>query len=220
MNEQIPMVKKSFYSVVIKRILDIVISGIVIICFSWLYLIITIMELLIHGKPVIYKQERPGKDEKLFCIYKFRSMTNETDENGNLLPGERRITGFGRFLRRFSLDELPELVNVFTGKMSLIGPRPLLPMSLPYFSERHHMRHSVRPGLACIPLKPTKTWSWNDQFENDIYYIEHISFLLDVKMILAVAREAIMGSEYRVNDTREEYNGTNLYEDAYRTEGL
>ena len=147
-------------------------------------------------------------------------MTNETDENGNLLPGERRITGFGRFLRRFSLDELPELVNVFTGKMSLIGPRPLLPMSLPYFSERHHMRHSVRPGLACIPLKPTKTWSWNDQFENDIYYIEHISFLLDVKMILAVAREAIMGSEYRVNDTREEYNGTNLYEDAYRTEGL
>ena len=141
-------------------------------------------------------------------------MTNEKDENGNLLPGEERVTPFGRFIRRFSLDELPELFCIFKGEMSIIGPRPLLPEYLPYYTPRHRMRHEMRPGLACVSLKPLKTWTWNDQFETDIWYIEHCSFLIDVRMVFAVAKAAVVGSEYRVNDTREGFDGKNLYTDA------
>ena len=213
----IPKVRITIYTKYIKRILDVVLSGLAIIILSPLLLAIAVLELIIHGRPVLYAQKRPGLNEKIFTMYKFRSMNNAVDENGKLLPGNQRITTFGRFLRRFSLDELPELFCVFTGKMSIIGPRPLLPMSLPYYSERHHMRHAVRPGLSCEPLHSVTNWSWNDQFENDIWYIEHMSFWVDFQMVFAVAREALRGSDYRVNDTRAEYNGENLFEDAYQT---
>lgn len=205
MGDKLPIVKKSFYSSYGKRMLDILISGIAIILLSPIYVILAVLELIFHGRPILYSQERPGLNCKIFKIYKFRSMNNNTDENGELLPGEQRVTKFGKFLRRFSLDELPELFCIFVGKMSIIGPRPLLPEYLEHYTERHKMRHSVRPGLACIPIKKMNTWTWNDQFENDIYYIENISFILDVKMFFAVVREAICGSEYRINDTREEF---------------
>ena len=104
------------------------------------------------------------------------------------------------------MDELPELICILKGDMSIIGPRPLLPEYLPFYIKRHKMRHAVRPGFACVPLKPIKTWSWNDQFENDIWYIENCSFIVDVKMVFAVAREAITGAEYRVNDTRKKFS--------------
>lgn len=213
-NNEIPKVKQSLYSVIVKRFFDIVFSAIAIVLFSWLLIIIVILELFFHGTPVVYKQKRLGKNGVIFNIYKFRSMTEERDKNGKLLPGELRITKFGRFIRRYSLDELPELFCILIGKMSIIGPRPLLPEYCQFYSERHKMRHSVRPGLACVPIVPISSWTWNDQFENDIYYIENISFGMDVMMIMAVLKEVVNGSYYRVNDTREPYNGNNLYSDV------
>ena len=218
MARDMPKVKKSFYTIVVKRILDIVLSGTSIIVLSPLLLIIVILELIYHGRPVLYAQERPGLHGKIYRIYKFRSMTNETDENGELLPSEKRLTPFGKTIRRFSIDEIPELFCIFIGKMSIIGPRPLLVSYLPLYTPRHMMRHEVRPGLACVPLKPMKTWSWNDQFENDIWYVENSSFLVDIKMFFAVVREAIVGSEYRVDDTRQEFQGDNLYYDAKKSD--
>ena len=212
--EQMPKVRRSVYTIFIKRVLDILLSGLAILVLSPLLLVIAILELVFHGRPVLFAQERPGLHGKIFKVYKFRSMTNETDEDGNLLPEEQRATKFGRFIRRFSLDELPELFCIFTGKMSIIGPRPLLVRYLPLYTPRHMMRHEVRPGFACVPLKPIKTWTWNDQFENDIWYIEHCSFLVDVKMLFAVAREAIVGADYRVSGIREEFNGVNLDKEA------
>ncbi len=214
MADEMPKVKRSFYTLVVKRLLDIVLSGLAIVVLSPLLLIVVILELIYHGRPVLYAQERPGLHGEIFKIYKFRSMTNEVDENGELLPSEKRLTSFGKIIRRFSIDEIPELFCIFTGKMSIIGPRPLLVRYLPLYSPRHMMRHEVRPGFACVPLKPMKTWTWNDQFENDIWYVEHSSFFVDVKMLFAVAREAIAGSEYRVDDTRQEFQGDNLFNDA------
>ena len=219
MADDLPKVKRTLYTVVIKRLLDMVLSGLAIIILSPLLLIVSVLEIIYHGHPILYSQERPGLHGKIFKVYKFRSMTNETDENGELLPSEQRLTSFGRFIRRFSLDELPELFCIFTGKMSIIGPRPLLVRYLPLYTKRHMMRHEVRPGFACVPLKPMKTWSWNDQFENDVWYVENCSFLVDVRMIFAVAREALVGSEYRVDDTRSEFTGDNLYSDAKHTDG-
>lgn len=214
MADDVLKVKRTFYTVVVKRFLDLFLSGIAIIILSPLFLVLIILELFFHGSPIIFSQERPGLHGKLFKLYKFRSMTNEKDENGNLLPGEKRLTSFGKFIRRCSLDELPELYCIFTGKMSIIGPRPLLLKYLPLYTKRHMIRHEVRPGLACVPLKPIKTWSWNDQFENDVWYVENCSFSVDVKMIFAVIKEAIVGSEYRVDDTRSEFTGDNLFSDA------
>jgi len=207
MTDRIPVIRKTIYTLFVKRFLDIIISGLAIVVLSPLLIIIAILELIYHGRPVLYSQERPGLHGEIFKIYKFRSMTNETDENGELLPGEKRITSFGRFIRRFSLDELPELFCIFAGKMSIIGPRPLSPLYLSRYSKRHAMRHEVRPGFACVSLKPIATWTWEDQFENDIWYIENCSFIVDLKMVFAVIREAIRGSEYRVNDTRSDFMG-------------
>ena len=217
MTEEMPKVRRTLYTVVIKRLLDIILSGLAIIILSPLLTLLTILELIYHGSPVFYSQERPGLQGKIFKLYKFRSMTNEKDENGDLLPGNKRVTKFGRFIRRFSLDELPELFCIFSGKMSIIGPRPLLARYLSLYTPRHMMRHEMRPGLACVSLKPIKTWTWNDQFENDIWYIENCSFIVDVKMVFAVIKEAIVGREYRVNYTREEYDGKNLYTNAEET---
>ena len=213
-NEQIPVVRKTIYTKYIKRLLDVLLSGIAIIILSPLLLIIAVLELIYHGSPILFAQERPGLHGKTFKIYKFRSMTNERDGNGVLLPNEQRLTSFGKILRRLSLDELPELFCVITGKMSIIGPRPLHTSYLKYYTQRHSMRHEVRPGFACVPLKPIKTWSWNDQFENDIWYIENCSFVVDVRMIFAVAKEAIAGAEYRVTGDRGKFTGDNLFDNA------
>lgn len=214
MRDEIPKAKRTFYTVVVKRLLDIILSGLAIVVLSPLLLVLSVLELIYHGRPILFAQERPGLHGKIFKVYKFRSMTNARDENGDLLPEDQRATKFGRMIRRLSLDELPELFCILTGKMSIIGPRPLLVRYLPYYTERHQHRHDVRPGFACVPLKPMKTWSWNDQFENDIWYMENCSFIVDVKMVFAVLREAVAGAEYRVGGDREEFVGTNLYSDA------
>lgn len=215
--KQIPKPRKSFYTKYIKRLLDIIISGIAILLLSPFFLVIIILELIYHGKPVIYKSKRPGKDGVLFDLLKFRSMTNECDGNGKLLPAADRVTPFGRILRRYSLDELAGLFCIFTGKMSIIGPRPLLTEYLPLYNERHKYRHSVRPGLVCLKLDgndkiSTNTWTWYNQFENDIFYVENVSFLIDVKMIIKAFKAVFIGSDMRTNADRVKFNGTNLYE--------
>lgn len=207
--------KRTFYSIVVKRALDIVLSLAAIIVLSWLLLVVCILELIFHGWPVFYTTKRPGKDEKIFKLIKFRSMTNARDENGYLLPEEQRLTKFGLFIRKTSIDELPELFNILKGDMSIIGPRPLLVEYLDLYSPRHKMRHSVRPGFACVRIKNdtgSATWTWREQFENDIYYIENVSLTTDVKMVLAVIREVFKASDGRAQDTRVPFDGKNLDE--------
>ena len=198
-----------------KRFLDFWISLIVLIIISPILLVVTIwLHFANKGAGAFFFQERPGKDGKIFKVIKYKTMTDERDSEGNMLPDEVRLTKVGKFVRSTSIDELPQLINVLKGDMALIGPRPLLVKYLPLYTKRHMMRHEVRPGFACVPLKPVKTWSWNDQFENDIWYIENCSLAVDIKMIFAVLKEAIVASEYRVNDTRSEFSGDNLYSDA------
>lgn len=176
--------KNNIYSKYVKRILDIVLSLLIIILFSWLYLILAILVRINLGSPVIFQQKRPGKDEKIFGMYKFRSMTDERDENGELLPDEVRLTSFGKKLRATSLDELPEFFNILKGDMSFIGPRPLLVKYLPYYNERERLRHSIRPGLTgYAQAHGRNALSWEKKFEYDIYYVEHLSFLMDVRVV-------------------------------------
>jgi len=217
---EIPKVPRNFYTIIGKRMLDILFSGIAIIMLIPVFLITSVLELVFHGCPIIYKTKRPGKNGKVFSLIKFRSMTNERDEDGLLLPENERLTKFGLFLRRTSIDELPELINILKGDMSIIGPRPLLVEYLDLYTPRHAARHNVRPGLACVRIMPSdsKTWTWGEQFENDIYYIEHMSFITDVRMILAVIKEVLKGAEYRACDTRVPFDGTNLDETRNKDE--
>lgn len=213
----IPHPKNSIYTRYIKRVLDIILSGFAIIVLSPLLLVLVILELFFHGSPVFYKDKRPGKDEKIFEMYKFRSMINETERNGVHLTPAERITPFGRFLRRTSLDELGGLFNIFNGTMSIIGPRPLMIDYLPLYNQRHKYRHCVRPGLACWKIGgsdqlTSATWTWNEQFENDIFYIEHVSFLLDVKMVFKTIKVVLSKSEMRTESNRVKFNGQNLLE--------
>lgn len=137
------------------------------------------------GKPAIFKQERPGKDEKIFTLYKFRTMTDEKDENGNLLPDEQRLTKFGKMLRSTSLDELPELVNIIKGDMSIVGPRPLLVRDMVFMTEIQRKRHSVRQGLTGLAqVNGRNNITWEEKIKYDLNYVENISFINDVKIIL------------------------------------
>ena len=180
------------YKKYIKRILDIVLSLLVIILFSWLYLILAVLVRVKLGSPIIFKQQRPGKDEKVFGMYKFRSMTDEKDENGNLLPDEVRLTSFGKKLRATSLDELPEFFNILKGDMSFIGPRPLLVKYLPYYNERERLRHSVRPGLTgYAQAHGRNAISWEKKFEYDVYYVEHLTFWMDIKVIFDTVKTVL-----------------------------
>ena len=213
----IPHPKDTLYTRCIKRVLDILLSGSAILVLSPVLLILMLLELIFHGRPIFYMDKRPGKDGKIFEMYKFRSMLNETERDGKHLTPAERITPFGRFLRRTSLDELPGLFNVFNGTMSVIGPRPLMVDYLPLYNERHKYRHSVRPGLACWRIGGTDkltsaTWTWNDQFESDIYYVEHVSFLLDAEMVLKTFKILFSRSEMRTNSNRVKFDGKNLLE--------
>lgn len=214
------MPANTFYSKYIKRVLDIFFSSIGLVVLSPLFLIISALEIIFHGKPIIYSSGRPGKDSEIFRMYKFRSMTNETDESGVLLPEEKRITRFGAFIRKTSIDELPELINIIKGDMSIIGPRPLLTEYLKLYSPRHAMRHAVKPGLACFRIIPSdsKTWTWREQFENDIWYVENVSFLTDIKMLFAVIKKVFEASDVRASDTRVPFTGDNLDETRSKKE--
>ncbi len=213
----IPTPRNSVYSRYIKRLLDIILSGLAILVLSPVLLIIVILELIYHGTPVIYVDKRPGKDGKIFNLYKFRSMNNKCDKNGFLLHPSKRITKFGKILRRTSLDELAGLFNVFNGTMSIIGPRPLMVDYLPLYNERHKYRHSVRPGLACWNLQSkgeltSTSWTWNIQFESDIYYVENVSLWIDIKMIFRTIQIIFGKNEMRTNSTRVKFDGKNLNE--------
>ena len=172
------------YKLFVKRVLDFVLSLIAIIVLSPVYLIVAILVRTKLGSPIIFTQERPGKDEKIFKMYKFRSMTDERDENGNLLPDEIRLTKFGKALRSTSLDELPELFNILKGDMSIVGPRPLLVKYLPLYNEHQRHRHDVRPGFTgWAQCNGRNAISWEEKFDLDVYYVKHLSFFLDVKII-------------------------------------
>ena len=181
--------KAGFYEKYIKRALDIMLSGIAMILLSPVMLITAILVRVNLGSPVVFCQERPGKDEIIFKMHKFRTMTEERNENGELLPDEKRLTEFGKTLRSLSLDELPELWDIFRGKMSIGGPRPLLVKYLPLYSEEQHHRHDIKPGLTgWAQVNGRNLTSWEERFEHDIYYVNHVSFLMDVKIVFATVR--------------------------------
>lgn len=173
------------YKKYIKRILDIILSLIAIIITLPIFLIVGILVLIFLGKPAIFRQKRPGKNEKIFTMYKFRTMTNKKDEDGNLLPDELRLTKLGKFLRKTSLDEIPEFINILKGDMSFVGPRPLLVEYLPYYKEEEHHRHDVRPGLTGLAqVNGRNNLDWNDKFQKDLEYVNNITFINDVKIII------------------------------------
>lgn len=172
------------YNKYLKRIIDILCSLAAIIVFSWLYIIVGVLVRIKLGSPVIFKQPRPGKDEKIFTLYKFRTMTDERDEEGNLLPDDIRLTKFGKFLRSTSLDELPEAFNILLGHMSVIGPRPQLVRDMVFMTDEQRKRHTVRPGLSGLAQVMGRNGiTWEEKIDFDIEYIEKMSFWLDVKLI-------------------------------------
>lgn len=174
------MYKKFF-----KRFFDIILSLIAIIILSPVYLIISVLVLIFMGWPILFKQPRPGKNEKIFNMYKFRTMTNKKDKNGNLLPDEQRLPKFGRFLRKTSLDELPEMFCILTGTMSFIGPRPLLVEYLPYYTKEEHHRHDVRPGLTGLAQANGRNLvNWDDRFKLDLEYVNNVSLKMDLSVII------------------------------------
>ncbi len=194
------------YKTVVKRLLDILISVVILLLFFWLYIIVALLVRIKLGSPVLFKQPRPGKDEKIFNMYKFRTMTDERDEQGNLLPDEIRLTRFGNLLRKTSLDELPELFCIIKGDMSFVGPRPLLVKYLPYYNERERLRHSVRPGLTgYAQAHGRNAISWEKKFEYDIYYVQHLSFLTDIKVIFDTVR-AVLSHEGVVLNALEDFD--------------
>ncbi len=199
------------YKKFVKRFLDILISLAILVLFCWLYLILAVLVRLKLGSPVLFKQPRPGKDEKIFNTYKFRTMTDERDSEGNLLPDEVRLTSFGKKLRSTSLDELPEFINILKGDMSFIGPRPLLVKYLPLYNEEQHHRHDVRPGLTgWAQVNGRNLLSWEDKFEKDVYYVNNISFLLDLKILFRTVAVVFdrSGISSETDATMEAFTGT------------
>lgn len=168
-----------------KRVFDLLISTMVLLCIGWFILLVAIfLHFANKGAGAFFFQERPGKDEKIFKIIKFKTMTDERDVEGNLLPDKDRITKVGAVVRKWSIDELPQLINVFKGDMAFIGPRPLLPEYLPWYTEREHLRHTVRPGMSgWAQVNGRNTLSWDEKLALDVYYVENLSFLMDCKVV-------------------------------------
>ena len=176
-----------------KRIIDFCIA-LVALLVIWPFLVVIYIWLTIanKGAGAIFYQERPGKDEKIFRVMKFKSMTDERDAEGNLLPDKDRITAVGKFVRKTSIDELPQLINVLKGDMALIGPRPLLPEYLPYYTERERLRHTVRPGISgWAQVNGRNHVLWEERFEYDAYYAEHLSFAMDIRIIIMTFKKVI-----------------------------
>ncbi len=176
---------RGFYDTVIKRAIDFFGALLALIVLSPVLCVLCILVHVKLGSPVLFKQQRPGKNGKIFTLYKFRTMTDECDENGELLPDEVRLTKFGQIMRSFSLDELPEFVNILKGDMSFVGPRPLLTEYLELYSERQAMRHNVRPGLTGLAQANGRNLlTWEDRFEYDVEYVENVSLWLDIKVLV------------------------------------
>ncbi|MBE9886266.1 sugar transferase [Enterococcus durans] len=205
------MRKKTFYQLFGKRILDILLSGIALIVFSPIILIVGILVRIKLGSPIIFKQERPGKSEKIFSMYKFRTMTDKRDHNGEYLPDEIRLTKFGKMLRATSLDELPELWNILKGDMSIVGPRPLLVEYLPLYSEKQRKRHNVRPGLTGLAqVNGRNAISWEEKFDLDVYYVDKISFFNDLIIIIQTCKKVIKKENINTinNNIPEKFKGS------------
>lgn len=173
------------YEKYVKRPLDFICALGAVVCFSWLYLIIAVLVRVKLGSPVLFTQYRPGKNEKIFKLYKFRTMTDKRDGEGNLLPDNKRLTKFGKLLRSTSLDELPEAFNIIKGDMSIVGPRPLLPSYLNWYTDEEKHRHDVRPGLTGLAQINGRNFiNWDKRFALDVKYTKRITFLSDIKIIL------------------------------------
>ena len=195
------------YEKFIKRPLDLICGLLAVIVFCWLYAIVAILVRIRLGSPVLFTQDRPGRNEKVFKLYKFRTMTDERDEEGNLMPDEVRLTSFGKLLRATSLDELPEAFNIIKGDMSVIGPRPLLVKYLPYYTEEERLRHSVRPGLSGLAqVNGRNALSWEDKFAYDLKYVKKITFWGDLKIILETVKKAFVRSEGVVLNALEDFD--------------
>lgn len=199
--------RAGFYEKYIKRLLDIVLSGAALVILSPVLLITAVLVRIKLGSPVIFTQERPGKDEKVFKLHKFRSMTDARDASGNLLPDKERLTRFGAKLRSLSIDELPELWNIFRGKMSIVGPRPLLVEYLPYYTADERHRHDVRPGLTGLAqINGRNTLTWEQKFAYDLEYVQHISFITDLSILLGTVGKVLSRSGVQVNTQSSEGN--------------
>lgn len=199
--------KQGIYARYIKRILDVLLSGCALVALSPVLLIVAVLVRTKLGSPVIFCQERPGKDEKIFKMYKFRSMTDARDENGELLPDEVRLTKFGRALRSTSLDELPELWNIFKGDMSIVGPRPQLVRDMVFMTPEQRLRHTVMPGLTGLAqVSGRNAISWEDKLAADLRYIRQITFLGDVKIVLLTVRKVFFREDISADgmDTAED----------------
>jgi undecaprenyl phosphate N,N'-diacetylbacillosamine 1-phosphate transferase len=202
--------KKNIYKNYIKRPMDFLLSLLAIIILSPVFVIIGILVKIKLGSPIIYKQKRPGLNEKIFTLFKFRTMTDERDGKGNLLPDGMRLTKFGKFLRSTSLDELPELFNIVRGDMGIVGPRPLLVQYLPLYNEHQRRRHEVRPGLTGLAqINGRNTLTWKDKFEYDVKYVDTITFFGDIIIILKTLKKVIIREGISSNSapTMEPFTG-------------
>lgn len=197
------------YKFFLKRLFDFCISLIAIISLSPILLVLTIwLHFANKGAGAFFYQERPGKDEKIFKVIKFKSMTDERDVDGNLLPNEQRITPIGKFIRKFSLDELPQLINVLKGDMAFIGPRPLLIRYLPLYNEDQHRRHEVRPGMSgWAQVNGRNNISWTEKFKLDVWYVDHVSLWVDVKIIFMTIKNVLSGKDVAISTGG--FDGTN-----------
>lgn len=199
------------YAKYIKRWLDFILSLLAIIILSPILLIVALLVRIKLGAPVIFKQKRPGLHEKIFTLYKFRTMTDKKDKDGNLLPDDQRLTKFGKLLRSTSLDELPELFNILKGDMSIVGPRPLLVKYLPLYNEHQKHRHDVRPGFTgWAQCNGRNAISWEEKFDLDIYYVKHLTFILDLSIIFKTIKIVFLreGISSDTSVTMEEFRGT------------
>ncbi len=197
------------YRKYIKRIFDVICAVSAIVVFCWLYILVAVLVRIKLGSPVIFKQPRPGKDEKIFNLYKFRTMTDERDENGELLPDDVRLTKFGKLLRSTSLDELPEAFNILKGDMSVVGPRPQLVRDMVFMTEKQRKRHTVRPGLSGLAqVKGRNGITWEEKLEYDLEYIEKITFSGDIRIIAMTVWQAFVkqdGISQEGMDTAEDF---------------
>lgn len=210
--------KGGFYRKYIKRPMDFILALIALIVFSPLMLIIALLVKINLGSPVLFKQKRPGLNEKIFTLYKFRTMTDEKDRNGNLLPDSDRLTRFGKFLRSTSLDELPELYNILKGDMSIVGPRPLLVQYLPLYNDFQRRRHEVRPGLTGLAqVNGRNAITWQEKFEYDVEYVDNVTFKNDMLIILKTIVKIIKreGINSETAATMEYFKGNNIMEENY-----
>lgn len=199
------------YRLFFKRLLDFLLSLFALIVLSPMLLIIAFLVRIKLGTPIIFKQKRPGRNEKIFTLYKFRTMTDAKDEEGKLLSDEIRLTKFGRLLRSTSLDELPELVNIIKGDMSIVGPRPLLVKYLPLYNDKQRHRHDVRPGFTgYAQVNGRNAINWEEKFNLDIYYVNHISFFIDIKITVKTVKTVLFreGISSDTSLTMEEFKGT------------